>query len=132
MASPLLVIASAEIVGLHDFFVLWFSGQPASFEHCKSALHPDFTMISPDGSFHVRKSVLDRIEAAHGSARIGFRIEISDITPVWQTDEAIAISYVESQWRQHDQTQRRSTALFINDASTSNIVVWRHLHETWV
>lgn len=134
-APDLLHGATAEILGLHAFFVAWFSGElreDAALHRAESAFHADFTMITPDGCLHDRAAVIERIRSARGSAAPAFQIEIEDIARVWDDKDAILVRYVEAQSSAGRHTKRRSTALFVRSDEAMNNVAWRHLQETWM
>jgi hypothetical protein len=124
--------AEIEIVERHQFLVRWFSGQSraSEFAVCEQALEEAFSMVTPDGAFHRRANVIERLRAAHGSADAGFGISIEDIAPIWVAEAAILIGYVEAQTRDGRLARRRSTALLTRLASAPHGVAWRHLHET--
>lgn len=124
-----------EIVGLHEFFVLWFCAGPQTnldFARCDDALAADFHMVTPDGSMVERPSLIAALRAARGSAKPGFSIAIEHLTPLWQDRGTILVTYVEAQIRDGRPTRRRSSALFSTQDSAPHGVAWRHLHETWM
>lgn len=134
-ALSMLACAEAEVAGLHDFFVRWFippSGQVEDFERCERALHESFGMVAPDGRFHPRAQVIERLRAAQGSMEAGFEIAIEGLSPIWRNEDAILVGYIEVQHRSGSSTRRRSTALFVNAPQAPHGVAWRHLHETWI
>jgi hypothetical protein len=128
-------LATAEVVGLHDFFVAWFRAEPGSapdFQRCERALAADFRMISPDGQVHARDQVLARIRDARGALPSDFRIRILDPRAVWADGNAVLLEYVEEQYRDGRTTRRRSTALCTPNRLAPEGVEWRHLQETWM
>jgi len=130
----LLACAEIEIVEMHDFFVSWFASRASDdrdFERCEQALDEGFGMVAPDGHFYRRAEVIVRLRAARGSTDADFRISTEAISPLWQSEDAILVGYIEAQLRSGLSTRRRSSALFARKSSTRNGVAWRHLHETW-
>ena len=133
--SSLLACAKAEIIGLHEFFVHWFtagSDDAVDFQRCERAFADGFTQIAPDGVPHDRAAIIARLMTAKNSLKTGFSINITAITPLWQNEHALLAGYVEQQLLDGKHTQRRSTALFVQQTSAPNGVAWRHLHETWM
>lgn len=127
--------ATAEIVGLHDFFVAWYdkaTSAGADFGRFERAMGEDMHMIPPSGAMLDRTAVVDYVRANRGSHAGDFSIEIIDITPLWQRDDMIAVTYIEKQHRDGARTARRASALFIESSSAPHGVEWRHLHETWM
>ena len=126
--------AKVEIVERHQFFVRWFRARSeiSEFAQCERAFDEEFRMVTPDGALHRRVNVIERLREAHGSVDAGFKISIEDIAPIWRSESAILMGYVEAQMRDGRSTRRRSTALLIKLASAPNGAAWRHLHETWM
>jgi hypothetical protein len=122
----------AEIIGLHEFFVAWFTGQRSDFDRVETALHADFSMVTPDGQQLDRAAILARLAKAPGSIAEAFEIGIEAVRQVWRSADALLVSYVEAQRRGETRTRRRSTALFVTDGALPDKLVWRHLHETWM
>jgi hypothetical protein len=124
-----------EVIELHDFFSVWFRSETAAtadFARCEEAIASDFRMVTPEGSIHQRAEVIARIRAGRASAGGGFRIQILQSSVVWQRDDAVLLEYIERQYRERQETNRQSTALFTNATAAPGGVLWRHLHETWI
>lgn len=123
-----------EVVELHDFFVAWLRGDaPAGdFSRGEAAIGKDFRMISPDGKIEESAAVLAWIKGAHGSRPSPFSIAVLDLRTIWAGERAVLLEYTEQQYRDGQTTRRRSTALFLANATAPNGVEWRHLQETWM
>jgi hypothetical protein len=127
--------ASAEIVGLHRFFVDWFVAARADtvdFSRFERAMGEGLTMIAPSGQILDRDAVIDHVRSSRATCDEGFAISIEDIRPGWQSADTIVVFYVETQLRAGKHTRRQSSAVFTTSSSAPNGVEWRHLHETWL
>ena len=127
--------AVREVEELHAFFVAWFrraTGAATDFARCEAALAPDFRMIVPEGSVHEREAIMERLRESRGRDGSDFAISILQPSVVWQDRDAVLLEYIEQQYRDGEETRRRSTVLFTGDAAAPCGVVWRHLHESWV
>ncbi len=124
-----------EVIELHDFFAVWLRRETAAtgdFARCENAIGPDFLMVTPEGRCHLRADVIARIRAMRASVGSDFRIQILQPHVVWQRDDAVLLEYIEQQYRDGQETNRRSTVLFIDGPAAPCGVLWRHLHETWI
>lgn len=133
--EPLVAAATREVVELHDFFAAWLrpdAGAPQDVGRLEQALDPEFRLIGPDGNSRTREAVVAWIAGARGSRGAAFRLEVSEFRPVWQSDAAILLEYVETQYGHGQSTRRLSTALFCRAPSAPCGVAWRHLQETWL
>jgi len=127
--------ASAEVVGLHRFFVDWFVAARADtvdFSRFERAMGEGLTMIAPSGQILDRDAVIDHVRSSRATCDEGFAISIEDIRPGWQSADTIVVFYVEAQLRAGKHTCRQSSAVFTTSSSAPNGVEWRHLHETWL
>ncbi|MDG3575540.1 DUF4440 domain-containing protein [Rhizobium sp. YJ-22] len=135
MADSLFETARREIVELHDFFVRWFvdDGRPApDFARFETAMAADMTMIPPSGAVLDRAAVVHHVRAARGAVDKDFRIEIEDVRAHLEDERGILVSYVEAQWRNGQQTRRRSSVLLTRNDAAPLGLEWRYLHETWL
>lgn len=131
-AVSLAGLAETEVRALHDFFVRWFGPGPApAIAQFEAGFHLEFEMMTPAGRVLDRAAVLSGLRAARASEPEGFSIEIMEVRPIWQGDDAVLLGYAEAQYRAGHETRRRSSALFLKDASAPRGVLWRHLQETW-
>ena len=124
-----------EVIELHDFFSVWLRRETAAtgdFARCENAIAPDFRMVTPEGKIHLRAEVIARIRAMRATVGSDFRIQILQPGVVWQRGDAVLLEYIEQQYRDGQETNRRSTALFIDEPAAPCGVLWRHLHETWI
>lgn len=127
--------ASAEIIGLHRFFVDWFVAARADtvdFTRFERVMGDGLTMIAPGGEILDRDAVIDHVRSSRATCDEGFAISIEDIRPGWQTEDSIVVLYVEAQLRGGKHSRRQSSAVFTTSSSAPNGVEWRHLHETWL
>lgn len=131
--SPLASRAIAEVHALHAFFAAWFreAAPWPDFAELERALAPDFRMIAPDGMALDRAAVLETIHRARGSRGADFAIAILDPRPVYESDGAVLLEFVEQQYRAGKTTRRLSSALFTPASAAPRGVVWHHLQETW-
>lgn len=135
MADSLFETARREIVELHNFFVSWFvdDGQPEpDFSRFETAMAADMTMIPPSGAVLDRVAVVHHVRAARGTVDRDFRIEIDDVRAHIEDERGILVSYVEAQWRNGQQTRRRSSVFLTRNATAPLGLEWRYLHETWL
>ena len=129
--------ARAEVRGLHEFLVEWFTSTvadtDAAFARFSGVLHPQFAMIVPSGELLDRESVLTSIRAAHGSADPGFAIEIRGMQDRFVHGDHVLLTYEE--W-QYDGEQLRngriSTAHLVPAPDAPSGLQWQHLHETFL
>lgn len=125
-------LAAREVIALHEFFVVWFRPGPApDFHACEGAFHRDFRMITPAGRLLGRSEIIQGIQGARGALAASLTIEIQDIRPLWQEDDAALLAYIEQQYRDGRTTRRRSSALLLREPSAPRGILWRHLQETW-
>ncbi|MBL0371988.1 hypothetical protein JJB09_08105 [Rhizobium sp. KVB221] len=127
--------ASAEIIALHRFFVAWFdkvTSADADFSRFDQSMGDGMQMIAPSGAILDRQALVGYVRDCRDTFDGDFSIDISDIRPVWESDDAIVVSYIEKQQRKGVKTARRATALFTKSSSAPSGVEWRHLHETWM
>jgi hypothetical protein len=131
----LVAAARAEVVGLHEFFVGWFTGALAAddavFAQFGEALHPDFSMVVPSGEMLDREAVVASVRRAHASAGDSFRIEVRDVVDRMVGEDAVLVTYEEWQFVGGQVVNRRtSSAWLVGCADAPRGVQWRHLHET--
>ncbi len=127
----------AEVTQLHEFFVDWFNATVADtdavFSRVESALHSDFSMVLPSGRTIDRRSALEQIRSAHGSAdrEQPSRIEIVDVVTQIDAANVALVSYEERQLAGDVLLNRRtSSACFVAASDAPGGVQWRRLHET--
>ncbi|OBQ74426.1 DUF4440 domain-containing protein [Mesorhizobium erdmanii] len=127
--------ASAEVIGLHRFFVDWFVAARADtvdFSRFERVMAHGFSMVAPDGHVLDRAAVIDHVRSSRATCDDGFAISIEDIRAGWQDEDTIVVLYVEAQLRGGKNSRRQSSAVFTTSSSAPNGVEWRHLHETWL
>jgi hypothetical protein len=128
--------ARAEVVGLHEFFVGWFTGvlddDGRVFERLTGVLHREFSMIVPSGALLTRHGVIASVRSAHATAEGSFAIEIRDVVDHVVGPDVVLVTYEEWQYVGERVVDRRvSTAVFVPAGGTVHGVQWRHLHETF-
>lgn len=126
-----------EVKQLHQFFVDWFNATVEAtdevFSRVERALHRDFSMVLPSGSTIDRRSALEQIHAAYGSADRSqpSRIEIVDVVTHVDGPDVALVSYEERQFAGDVfQNRRTSSACFVAASDAPGGVQWRRLHET--
>ncbi|MEM8664601.1 MAG: hypothetical protein AAGF49_10830 [Pseudomonadota bacterium] len=132
--SDLTQKAIQEVIARHDAFVVWFTGRGDDhvMDEMRRVFAPGFVLISPDASIAPHDEVVAMLEGARGKRPADFSIAIADAHPLWTTDDAVVIAYVEHQTIDGVKTARQSTALFTRDDAAPGGVVWQHVHETWI
>ena len=128
--------ARFEVLGLHEFFVGWFTGTledtDDAFARLEQSLHAQFSMIAPSGETLDRAAVVASVRAAHSTAGDGFAIEIRDVVARVTAEDAVLVTYEEWQLDgERVESRRASTAWFARAAGAPTRVQWRHLHETF-
>lgn len=126
-----------EVAQLHQFFIDWFNARledsDAVFRRVEQAFHRDFSMVLPSGSTIDRRSVLEQIRAAHGSAdhERPIKIEVVDLATHVDGADGALVSYEERQFAGVVlQNRRISSAYFVPASDAPSGVQWRRLHET--
>ncbi|QIG48491.1 DUF4440 domain-containing protein [Nordella sp. HKS 07] len=128
--TPLAQAAAREVVELHAFFVEAFTGRDRDFSRAELALAPDMLMVTPEGRRVTRTQIMAGL--VNAKARADFRITISDIRPVSETEQGVLLQYVEEQYRDGETSQRVSVALFEAVPGAPCGVLWHYLQETWI
>jgi hypothetical protein len=128
--------ARDEVVGLHEFFVGWFTGvledADVVFARFADAVHVEFSMVVPSGEMLDRDAVVASVRAAHATVGDSFGIEIRDVVDRVVGDDLVLVTYEEWQLVGDRVDNRRvSTVLFVRAPTSPNGVQWRHLHETF-
>ncbi|MEO1102260.1 MAG: hypothetical protein AAFW98_00785 [Pseudomonadota bacterium] len=123
-----------EVIARHDAFVTWFTGggDDTVWAEMEKVFAPGFVLISPDASIARHADVMAMLRGARGKRAADFAISITDAHPLWTTDDAVVIAYVERQTVDGKNTARQSTALFTRDDTAPGGVLWQHVHETWI
>lgn len=98
----------------------------ASIEPLMQAFADNFSMIGISATPLNRSEVEQLFREAVG-ARAGLEIEISDLHTVWQQNETLALSYVETHRLNGTEHQRVSVAIL---RTQTDGVKWLYLHET--
>ena len=120
-----------EVIEAHRLIEQWFASvqSPAVLENLLARFSPQFSMITPAGRV-LDFSELSELFRKAGGARIGLKIELSEMRGIDLQERGASVSYRE--WQTDaagGNTDRRSTVVFEKQASGR--VVWRHLHETF-
>jgi hypothetical protein len=98
----------------------------ASLAPLMQVFAPDFSMVTTAASTVDRHQVEQLFRDAVGG-RLGLQIVISDVHPVWQEGESVAISYKETHRRADSENSRVSVAIL---RVRGQDVQWLYLHET--
>ena len=124
-----------EITELHQFFQDWYNHQLSptekNFARCADVLDPNFSIIFPSGEMVQYQILLGTLRNAHGSYT-NMRIWIKNIQELHQIGDLIIATYEEWQEVEGKVTARLSSVLFQKSDSTSNGLLWLHVHETWI
>lgn len=125
----------AEIQTLHQFFQDWFTGNitqtEANFARVTGVLHPQFTLISPDGRLSDCATVLSWLREGYGT-RPDFQLWTEQIVLRHHTSNLVLATYEEWQQTPGSQTVRLASALFQRRLEAPHGVEWLHVHETWL
>ena len=126
-----------EIHELHAFFTAWFNGDLADSDgisaRFESVMAPDVEMVTPGGGHLDRCCLVDDIRKAHGeSAATPVRIWIEKVSVRPVRPGIWLATYQEWQQAGGPARGRLSTALFEDNPSAPNGLLWRHIHEVWL
>ncbi len=126
--------AAREIVERHDAFVTWFTGKgdDSVIDEMMRCFAPSMVMAGPDGEVIPHDPLMQGLRDERGRREPEFEIAVSEVAPLWTSDDAVLMGYIERQFIGGERTARRSTALMIRDADAPNGVAWVHVHETWL
>lgn len=98
----------------------------ASIEPLMRAFAEDFSMVGIS-AIPLNRSEVEQLFRGAVGAKAGLDIDISDLHTVWQQDETLALSYVETQRLNGTEHSRVSVAILRAQADG---VKWLYLHET--
>jgi hypothetical protein len=125
--------APKEILKLHTMAESWFRGDfrvpPEEVKDFLDQLHPNFTMILPNGSTRGHKALTEMMEGAFGSKE-KLEITIANIELRYASEEIAIFSY-EAQLLDGNDIQRRSSTAVFTPAENGS-PQWLHLRETLV
>jgi len=130
MTYDLIEQAEHSIHHVHELILRVFTDADgagaASIEPLMRAFAEDFSMVGISGDALTRVEVEQLFKGAVG-AKAGLDIEISDLHTVWQEDDMLAVSYVETQRLDGAQHSRVAVAILSGQPEG---VKWVYLHET--
>ncbi|KQT63043.1 hypothetical protein J2Y39_002695 [Pseudomonas sp. 2957] len=130
MTYDLIEQAEHSIHHVHELILRVFTDADgagaASIEPLMQAFAEDFSMVGISGDALTRVEVEQLFKGAVG-AKAGLDIEISDLHTVWQEDDMLAVSYVETQRLDGAQHSRVAVAILSGQPEG---VKWVYLHET--
>jgi hypothetical protein len=130
MTYDLIEQAEHSIHHVHELILRVFTNADgagaASIEPLMQAFAEDFSMVGISGDALTRVEVEQLFKGAVG-AKAGLDIEISDLHTVWQEDDMLAVSYVETQRLDGAQHSRVAVAILSGQPEG---VKWVYLHET--
>ena len=128
-----------EINELHRFFQHWFNGEvpdnDESFSRFSDVMAPGFEIVSPNGRWTDRESLIAALRSSHGQwAKEGEpgKIWIEHYRLMHTEGSVALVTYEEWQEVGGESRGRLSTALFRLREGTPNGVEWLHVHETWL
>lgn len=129
MTYDLIEQAEHSIHHVHELILRVFTDADgagaASIEPLMQAFAEDFSMVGISGGALTRLEVEQLFKGAVG-AKAGLDIEISDLHTVWQEDDMLAVSYVETQRLDGAQHSRVAVAILSGQPEG---VKWVYLHE---
>jgi hypothetical protein len=120
-----------EVIQAHVAIEQWLAEERdnSELEQLLSRFSPQFSMISPLGRVLDFEALSELFQLA-GGKKLGFRIELSELSGVALYEGGAVVSYRE---QQADATglhsDRRSTVVF--EKKADGRLIWRHLHETF-
>lgn len=122
--------AELEITELHDFFEKWYDGAVGEdvVVRLEEALHGDYSMVFPDGTERDRASTIEGVRTHRDAGAV--TIIVNEITVLYEDDDVVVASYLETQQRLDGGDRRRSTVVFLKDAEGPNGLRWLRVHET--
>lgn len=132
---PTVADCRREIVGLHDFFVTWYTDITAEsdFQRLTAALGEGFELVTPAGDTMSREAVVKAIRGSRGQYyEGGFDIEIRNVTLTATSETVACARYEEWQSTPETETGRVSSVVFGVDPETPEGLRWDALQETWL
>ena len=130
----------ASVVGLHAFFVDWFSGkcpqdQAIFDERFVGRMDPLFELVPPSGVVTGMERLSQILWASHGS-NPDFRIAIRNVRQLKWNDDWLLVRYEEWQRNAVNSTPanngRIATALLQQASGAPQGLSWLTVHETWL
>jgi hypothetical protein len=119
-----------EVIQAHVLIEKWLAEEQdaSQLEQLLLRFSPQFSMVSPLGRV-LDFAALNELFMLAGGKKLGFRIELSELSGLALHDSGATVSYRE---QQTDATglhsDRRSTVVF---EKAEGKIVWRHLQETF-
>lgn len=122
--------AELEIKELHDFFEKWYDQAVAegAIVRLEEALHGEYSMVFPDGTERDRAATIDAVRTHRDVGAV--TIIVNDISVLYEDDDVVLASYLETQQRLDGGDRRRSTVVFLKDPDGPNGLRWLRVHET--
>ncbi|MGE8364663.1 hypothetical protein [Cupriavidus sp.] len=120
-----------EVADTHTLIEEWLSNAECPdpvLDKLLQRFEPGFSMISPNGTRLEERGFPSLFTRLRG-ARAGLRIDIDELTLVYEDAGSATVTYRETQTWNEGASERRATALFVLAGDAR--VAWRHLHETW-
>lgn len=121
----------AEIHALHTDLADWL-GTPEradALERFIGQTHPDFSMVTLDGTVVRRAGLLGGLGGAGNSAP-GLGIDIVDIEVLHRSSDCAVARFAEIHHGPGGAAKRLTTAVFLPDPQGRNGLLWRSVHET--
>lgn len=122
--------AERSVHEVHELIQTIFAGEPGMARAAMGQLMPvfaeGFSMVTTAGAVVRLPQVAAMFQQSVGG-RPGLRIEIGELTSVWQASSSVALRYKETHHLNGTATARWATAIM--DCADGD-VRWHHLHET--
>lgn len=132
--SRLAGIVRHEVEDLHAFFTAWIGGTADRSEleaRLVPRLHPEFVIVSPEGSVTGKRELVADFERVYGSSP-GFRIRIRDVLVRFAEPGQVLATYTEWQVGAQNSSQSRNARFSTVLLKPGDPFQWLHVHETWL
>ncbi|WP_017627628.1 hypothetical protein [Nocardiopsis chromatogenes] len=125
--------AVEEIAELHRHIEAWLRGEadPGTLKDFLGMLTPGFRLYAPGGDVVDAAALEKGFPSAHGSAP-DLVLAVREPLVVAEDDATVVAAYEEHQDSAQEHSVRRSTVVFLRDATARHGLRWHHLHETWI
>lgn len=113
---------------LHTDLAIWLgsAAAPEVFERFACAQHPEFTMVSTDGSVVARDALLAGLRTARNAVP-GLRIEVDEVVELNRVGPTVVVRFREVHHGRTGVDARRVTAVLTAEADG---YLWHSVHET--
>ncbi|MGK5077532.1 DUF4440 domain-containing protein [Janthinobacterium sp. HLX7-2] len=122
-----------DVLSTHVLIREWLSGEASAPDILATLLvrfSPDFSMVAPGGR-QLDSAAVTAFFRAAGASRAGLEMRIYALVLIQESAAGATVSYRECQSLPGgENTERLSTVVY--DKTPAGMLLWRHLHETWV